>query len=144
MVARGSGHVLDITSLQGSRTFPGYVAYGASKAAHMRLTDTLCGELAGTGVVVVDLSPGLVATDMTAEPGLAALLADMPTEEWTPVERVAEKAAALVSGRYDVLAGRFVHAVDDLDALVAALPADDDDAGRLRLARVPGGDPLFD
>lgn len=144
MVARGSGHVLNVTSLQGARTFPGYVAYGASKAALMRLTDTLAGELAGTGVVVLDLSPGLVATDMTAEPALAALLADVPPEEWSPVERVAEKAAALVSGRYDVLAGRFVHAEDDLDALVAALPADDRDARRLRLAAVPGGDPILD
>jgi hypothetical protein len=92
MVARGSGHALNITSLQGSWTFPGYTAYG---------------------------------------------------EQWTPAERVAEKAAALVSGRYDVLTGRFVHAEDDLDALVASLPADDGDARRLRLTAVPGGDPVL-
>jgi NAD(P)-dependent dehydrogenase (short-subunit alcohol dehydrogenase family) len=110
----------------------------------MRLTDTLARELAGTGVVVVDLSPGLVATDMTAEPTLAALLADVPAEQWTPAERVAEKAAALASGRYDVLTGRFVHAEDDLDALVASLPADDGDGRRLRLTAVPAGDPVLD
>nr|WP_246324591.1 SDR family oxidoreductase [Petropleomorpha daqingensis] len=144
MVARGAGHVLNVTSLQGSRTFPGYVAYGASKAGLMRLTDSLAAELAGTGVVVVDLSPGLVRTDMTAEPELAALLADVPDDEWSPVARVAEKAVALVSGRYDVLAGRFVHAEDDLDALVAALRPEDDDARRLRMTPIAGGDPLFD
>ena len=144
MVARGAGHVLNITSLQGSRTFPGYVAYGASKAGLMRLTESLAGELAGTGVVAVDLSPGLVRTDMTEEPALAALLAGVPADEWMSIDRVADTAVALVSGRYDVLAGRFVHAEDDLDALVASLGPEDDDARRLRMTPVPGGDPVLD
>jgi hypothetical protein len=37
-----------------------------------------------------------------------------------------------------------VHAEDDLDALVASLGPEDDDAPRLRMAPVPGGDPVLD
>ena len=74
MVARGRGYVVNMTSLQGSRAMPGCGAYGASKAALMRLTDTMAGDLAGTGVVVFDVSPGRGADrdDRGARPGGAA------------------------------------------------------------------------
>lgn len=147
MVERGSGTVLNVNSMQGSRAFPGCTAYGASKAALMRLTEGLAEEVAGTGVLVADVSPGLVRTDMTAEPDLAALLAVVPPEEWTPVDKVVDLVLALVSRGDDAVRqavhGRFVHAEDDLDDLVARLAGADDDGRRLRMTPLRP-DPLLD
>lgn len=144
MVAAGHGYVINISSLQGSRTSPGCGAYGASKAALMRLTDVLADELKDTGVSVFDLSPGLVDTEMTRSPGLAHLFADIPAEHWTPASKVADHALRLVSGGYERLTGRFVHAEDDLDALLERLDPADQDARRLRMMPIPHADPLFD
>ncbi len=144
MVRRGHGYVVNMNSLQGSRSMPGGGAYGASKAALMRLTDTLGAELEGTGVVVFDVSPGLVRTQMMETPGLAEVVAALDESTWVPAERVAHTICRLVSGRYDGLAGRFVHATDDLDALLDLIGADDADGRRLRLTAAGDDDPLFD
>lgn len=142
MVDRGRGYVVNMNSMQASRAMPGGVAYGASKAALMRVTDTLAQELAGSGVVVFDVSPGLVRTEMMETPGLAEVVAEFPESEWLPAERAAHTICALVSGRYDALSGRFIHASDDLDLLLELIDEDDIDARRLRLAAAPD-DPLF-
>jgi 3-oxoacyl-[acyl-carrier protein] reductase len=129
MRIRGHGHIINMNSLQGSDPRGSPLPYGVSKAALMRLTDGLAAQLAGSGVVVMDLSPGLVRTEMTSgRPDLDAL----PESAWAPPEQAAEQAVALASGKYDLLAGRFVRAADDLDAL-AAIAAADPDARILRL-----------
>ena len=143
MVARGRGYVINVVSLQGSKAFPGSGAYGASKAALMRLTDTLAGDVAGTGVVAFDVSPGLVRTAMTEEPALAALLADLADQDWTPAERTGEVVAALTSGRFDVLSGAFVHAEDDLEDLLRRMEHAGPDWRRLRMTPAGADDPLF-
>jgi 3-oxoacyl-[acyl-carrier protein] reductase len=121
MRARGRGHIINMNSLQGSDPSGSPLPYGVSKAALMRLTDGLATQLAGSGVVVMDLSPGLVHTQMTSgRPDLDAL----PESAWAPPEQAAQQAVALASGKHDVLAGRFVRAADDLDALAAAVAAD--------------------
>ena len=66
MRARGHGHIINMNSLQGSDPSGSPLPYGVSKAAVMRFTDGLAGQLAGSGVVVMDLSPGLVRTEMTS------------------------------------------------------------------------------
>jgi 3-oxoacyl-[acyl-carrier protein] reductase len=86
-----------------------------SKTALLRLSDMLITELAGTGVIMIDLSPGLVRTAMTARRSDADRL---PPESWTPATAAAGHVEALLSGRYDALNGRFVHVQDDLDDLV--------------------------
>lgn len=143
MVERGDGYVVNITSLQGSRAMPGAAVYGASKAALMRITDTLGQELDGTGVVVFDVSPGLVHTQFAETPGLAEVLAEIPESEWVPPEKVAATVVELVSGKYDSLNGRFIHALDDLDVLVDLIDSEDIDARRLRMASATDEDPLF-
>lgn len=136
MVARGSGHVVNINSLQGSDGAGSPPAYGVSKAALMRFTDSLAAELAGTGVTVVDLSPGLVRTAMTRD---RADLAAVPDEKWQPPQKAAEQVLALVSGGYEELHGRFVHATDDLAELLVRVrentAAGDGDLRVLRLRR---------
>lgn len=120
MVQRGRGHVVNINSRAATWDDPGQssVAYSASKAALARFTSGVAAELVGTGVVVVDLSPGMVRTQMTAS---RADLARLPDHAFLPATAAAAKVVALASGRYDALHGRFIHAKDDLDDLVRRL-----------------------
>ncbi|MHC5209998.1 MAG: SDR family NAD(P)-dependent oxidoreductase [Planctomycetota bacterium] len=61
MVARGSGHVVNLGSLAGVETYEGGAVYCASKAAVRVLSRGLRLELLGTGVRVTCVNPGLVS-----------------------------------------------------------------------------------
>jgi short-subunit dehydrogenase len=65
MVARGSGTLVGIGSVAGIRGLPGHGAYCASKAAVISYCESLRGELRPSGVKVVTLCPGYVATALT-------------------------------------------------------------------------------
>lgn len=66
MTARGGGRLVGIASVAGIRGLPGAGAYSASKAATIAYLEALRGELRGSGVRVVTLVPGYIATPMTA------------------------------------------------------------------------------
>ncbi|KAF0165856.1 MAG: short chain dehydrogenase [Rhodocyclaceae bacterium] len=66
MKARGSGRLVGIASVAGIRGLPGAGAYCASKAATITYLEALRGELRGSGVEVVTIVPGYIATPMTA------------------------------------------------------------------------------
>jgi NAD(P)-dependent dehydrogenase (short-subunit alcohol dehydrogenase family) len=110
MLERGTGRIVITGSgaayLPGQRT----TAYPASKAAVCRYGESLAGELEGR-IPVFFFSPGLVRTDMTSwAPD------DAP---WTPPELAPRLVAALATGRYDALAGRYLHAEhDDVEELI--------------------------
>jgi hypothetical protein len=55
-----------IASVAGFRGLPGAGAYSASKAAAIAYLESLRVELRGTGVGVVTICPGYIATPMTA------------------------------------------------------------------------------
>jgi short-subunit dehydrogenase len=67
MRARRSGHLVGIASVAGVRGLPGATAYSASKAAAVRYLEGLRVELRGSGVDVTTISPGYIATPMTAK-----------------------------------------------------------------------------
>jgi NAD(P)-dependent dehydrogenase (short-subunit alcohol dehydrogenase family) len=109
MLERGTGRIVITGS--GAAYLPGQrsTAYPASKAAVCRYGESLAGELEGR-IPVFFFSPGLVRTDMTS-----GAPDDAP---WTPPELAPQLVAALATGRYDALAGRYLHAEhDDLDDL---------------------------
>jgi 3-hydroxy acid dehydrogenase/malonic semialdehyde reductase len=60
MVSRGTGHVVNIGSIAGSYPYPGGNVYGATKAFIQHFTRNLQADLAGKGVRVTDIQPGLV------------------------------------------------------------------------------------
>ena len=66
MRERGRGRLVAVASVAGVRGLPGQAAYCASKAAALRYGESLRGELRGSGVSVLTLSPGFVATPLTA------------------------------------------------------------------------------
>lgn len=139
MIERGRGRIINLNSLAGvdARTAGTGSAYGVSKAALFRLTDILAAEVAGTGVVVLDISPGLVRTSMTED---APAFAEIPEAEWTDIQDAAELIMQAASGRLDALTGRFVHVIDDLDTLTRHLEQILDTGGRTLTLRPYGND----
>ncbi|MGZ4609358.1 MAG: SDR family NAD(P)-dependent oxidoreductase [Actinomycetes bacterium] len=139
MVARGRGRLLHVGSGMGQRPHPSWSAYAVSKAGLTRLTDSLAGALDGTGVTVLEISPGLVRTDMTEQ-----MWGPADEQPWNDPWRMVEATLRFAVGDLDALAGRFVHAArDDLDALLAR--ADEiraHDARTLRLRAYGPDDPL--
>jgi 3-oxoacyl-[acyl-carrier protein] reductase len=115
MLDRGGGRIVNVAS--GAAYLPsvgGSTAYGPSKAALHRFSDLLAGQLAPQNIFVFSISPGLVRTAMTEHFG-----DDAP---WTPPECAPTLVRKLATGRYDALAGRYLHAEhDDVDDLVARI-----------------------
>ncbi|HEV8519099.1 MAG TPA: SDR family NAD(P)-dependent oxidoreductase, partial [Burkholderiales bacterium] len=66
MRAAGRGTLVGIASLAGYRGLPGAGAYSASKAAAISYLESLRVELQASGVKVITLCPGYIATPMTA------------------------------------------------------------------------------
>ncbi|HEX4527474.1 MAG TPA: SDR family NAD(P)-dependent oxidoreductase [Gaiellaceae bacterium] len=101
-------------------------SYTASKAAVCRYAETLNNKLE---IPVFLFSPGLVRTAMTE----GAFEDDAP---WTPPELAPELVRKLATGRYDALAGRYIHAehddVDDLLLRIEEIREQDLNAIRLR------------
>jgi len=127
MIERGGGRIVITGS--GASYLPGSsgTAYAASKAAVGRFGETLANQLGGSVPVFV-ISPGLVRTAMTS-----GFRDDLP---WTPPELAPRLVAALASGRFDALSGRYLHAehdpVDELEARIERILSDDLNAIRLR------------
>lgn len=65
MKARGGGSIIMTASVAGIRANAGPAGYSASKAGVVNLTQTAAQALAGTGVRVNCICPGLIATEMT-------------------------------------------------------------------------------
>lgn len=62
MVARGSGHVVNMGSTAGEITYPNGAVYCATKAAEKAINDGLRQDLLGTPVLVTSIDPGMVET----------------------------------------------------------------------------------
>jgi NAD(P)-dependent dehydrogenase (short-subunit alcohol dehydrogenase family) len=129
MLERGRGRIAITAS--GAAYLPGSdrTAYPPSKAAVCRYGETLANELAGR-IPVFFFSPGLVRTEMTE----GSFPEDAP---WTPPELAPELVRRLATGRYDALAGRYLHAEhDDVDELLARIDeVREHDLNAIRLRR---------
>ena len=66
MRERGAGMLMGIASVAGYRGLPGNGAYSASKAAAIAYLESLRVECHGSGVRVVTVCPGYIATPLTA------------------------------------------------------------------------------
>ena len=65
MVARNSGHVINVGSVAGDAAYAGGNVYCATKAAVKALTDGLRIDVANTAVRVTNLKPGMVDTNFS-------------------------------------------------------------------------------
>lgn len=89
MQARGRGALVGIASVAGVRGLPGAGAYCASKAAVRLYCESLRVELHGTGVRVVTIAPGFIATPMTEHN-------PYPMPFLMPVDRFVRQAARAI------------------------------------------------
>lgn len=67
MLARGGGHIVNVSSMAGCAAFPGLTAYAASKAALSHFTAGLRADLRGLSVGTTLVELGLIRTDMLAQ-----------------------------------------------------------------------------
>jgi 3-hydroxy acid dehydrogenase/malonic semialdehyde reductase len=66
MIRRDTGDIVNMSSINALRIIPDMAPYSASKAAVSMLTQTIRGELAGTGIRVIEINPGLTKTNIIA------------------------------------------------------------------------------
>ncbi|MBI2846780.1 MAG: SDR family NAD(P)-dependent oxidoreductase [Chloroflexi bacterium] len=93
MIAKGSGCIVNISSLAARRSVPTWSAYSVSKAAIERLTKTLALEVEEYGIAVYALAPGQgVITE-----GYSFVMADIDKSDWVTPESMAKAAVYLAT-----------------------------------------------
>jgi len=117
------GCVINVGSYIAIDPCPPASAYSTSKAALLRLTDSIAEGVRDVGVTVFAISPGYVWTDMTKEIDQERQLHDPnyepPAKDWTFLpEDAANLCLRLASGEADKLTGRMIHVRDDLDTMI--------------------------
>lgn len=136
--ASGSAHILNITApstsqlnfedLQGERNFNSLNAFGASKMANLLFTFELARRLAGTGVKVNAIHPGLVRSQLMREAILPIRL--LTSLFSAPASRAAQDIARIITAsEYASLTGKFLHKGKEMAAADYAL----DPANQARL-----------
>ncbi len=121
--ARAYGKIVNFSGGGATSPRPWFSAYAASKAGVVRFTENLAEELAGTGIGVNAVSPGVVNTRMLDEmlqagPGKVGEAAYQnalreKARGGTPVERAASLCVMLLASESDNLTGRLISAVWD-------------------------------
>ena len=89
MLARGGGHIVNISSIVGRSGYRGLAVYSATKAALDGLTRALARELGSRGIVVNGIAPGYLRTEMSH--GLDEAQLDQIVRR-TPAGRLGEPA----------------------------------------------------
>lgn len=110
LVRRGSGSVVNISSIAGVAGVPMLSTYASSKAALLSLTRTLAAEWASNGVRVNALTPGWISTELTktfaGDPHASeGLLGAVPAGRWGQPEDVVGAAIFLASDASRLVTG---------------------------------------
>lgn len=107
MVSRGRGAVLNVASTAAFQPLPGQAAYSAGKAFVLSYTQSLAGELRGSGVTASALCPGPVHTGFSEAAGISDdAEGALPGFMWESAEAVATAGVdGLAKGRMVVIPG---------------------------------------
>jgi len=148
MLSQAGGKIIFFSGGGATSARPFFSAYGAAKAAVVRLTETLAEELRDQGIQVNAIAPGAVRSRMWNEMRAAGaaggqkLLEELKQMDRTggvPPERAASLALFLASDRSRNLTGRLISAVydkwEEMETRIATIMSTE--AGTLR--RVPLG-----
>jgi NAD(P)-dependent dehydrogenase (short-subunit alcohol dehydrogenase family) len=110
MKGQGYGRIINLTSIMAHVSSTGRGVYSATKHAVLGLTRALALELVDEKINVVAISPGFIATDLTAplraDPEKnAALMAHTPMHRWGQPEEIASMALYICSDRVGFMTG---------------------------------------
>jgi NAD(P)-dependent dehydrogenase (short-subunit alcohol dehydrogenase family) len=147
MIPAGRGRIINITSHAGVYRWPLMSAYAASKAALVKLTETLAEETRPHGVSVFSVDPGLLPiglTEVALRSGPGQPTPEGRVHRWIRDEFAAGRGAdpeeaarlilALASGHADRLSGRHLSVTDNLGVLLSRIDQiERDDLHTLRL-----------
>jgi NAD(P)-dependent dehydrogenase (short-subunit alcohol dehydrogenase family) len=102
MKGQGYGRIINLTSIMAHVSTVGRGVYSTTKHAVLGLTRALALELADDKINVVAISPGFIATDLTAplraDPAKnAALMEQTPMHRWGQAEEIASMALYICS-----------------------------------------------
>jgi len=109
MARQRAGRIVNLSSVVGQTGNAGQANYVAAKAGLIGLTKTAARELASRGVTVNAVTPGFIATDMTAglpEAVVAKFLESVPLGRAGSAEDVAAAVSFLVSERAAYITGQ--------------------------------------
>lgn len=111
MLARGRGHIVAVTSVDGKKGLPLDAAYCAAKFAATGFLDCMRQDLRGSGVWVSNVLPGRIDTPMIADLSVPRISAKVPAErvaravELAVRRRRAEVIVPLAGPKALILAG---------------------------------------
>lgn len=114
MLARRSGAIINISSMNGSVPFPQRLAYCVSKAGLNMMTKVMAIEWAARGVRVNAIAPGYIETEMVRGLSQKGILDTARLAQRTPMgrlgssEEVAEAAVFLASPGASFIAGEIL------------------------------------
>jgi NAD(P)-dependent dehydrogenase (short-subunit alcohol dehydrogenase family) len=143
MLVRDRGRIVNVASYAAVSPGPFLTAYACAKAAVIRFTDSLAAELEKSSVRVFCITPGFVRTELVertagSDEGRQFLPHLSTRTDALEPERAAQLVLEIASGRIDPLAGRFLHVLDDLDAVLSrADEVTQNDLYSLRLRTLP-------
>lgn len=124
MIERRRGAVVNMSSWVGKKGVPNHAAYSASKFAVIGLTQSIAGEVAGFGVRVNAVCPGIIVdTQMRVDAEMSNRRQGLPD--------VTERARAIPMGRAGV--------PDDIARVVAFLVSDEADYMTGQAINITGG-----
>jgi NAD(P)-dependent dehydrogenase (short-subunit alcohol dehydrogenase family) len=97
MQGRGRGQVAIVSSVAGYGGLPGAAAYSASKAALIKMAESLKFDLDRLGILIQVINPGFVETPLTAKN-------DFPMPFLMPVDAAADRILrGLSAGRFEIV-----------------------------------------
>jgi NAD(P)-dependent dehydrogenase (short-subunit alcohol dehydrogenase family) len=141
MLEREAGRIVFVSSYAANGPRPWSSGYAVGKAALLRLADSLAEEVRDRGVAVFAITPGFVRTELTdniasSDAGRRWLPELASRDDDLDPTLAGRLVVELASGRADVLSGRFIHVLDDLDSLIERVgDVRDDDVYALRVRR---------